>query len=171
MRLDELFEVKLDLRNSGDPVVIDSTTDEPVQRTIKLSGFGAKPSPDAPSVRFLRDLEGMTHTNPIDPGSRVFDGDAVVSVFVGDGRKEWGNPDHAYIQDIRRMSKGGGSRALKELCWLADRHGVVLTLHAKGYGEVPTEKLVTLYERFGFRVIAGPGDNGGYDMERQPSDD
>jgi hypothetical protein len=152
MRYREIIEGKLDL-TKGNMLSV------PMDGPIKLTGFGSDSRADPADVeQFLDEWEGMTSPNPMVRGQRIY-GDAVISL------DNWGGA--IKITDIRSLKKGAGSIAMTAVCQLADRHGVPLELYAKGYADVPTEKLVPFYRRFGFEISGDSGE--GVDMFRDPN--
>lgn len=130
--------------------------------TIKLAGFGPKKGTesDGSQERFMEAIRTVTEPNPINPRERMFPGAAVKMKIFGKS---------VDIDDIRSTTRGGGRAALRQICDLADEHRVTLCLYAKGYAHTPTEKLIELYQSFGFVIDPDWHDEDGQQMERRPS--
>lgn len=123
--------------------------DEPAR--VRLTGFG-KPRALRPAVEaFIRDVFDASHPHPFQNDYRtqrvLADIEAVVEVL----------PEHGgiKIETLRALSrrKGEGTKAMRFLTDLADKHGVELYLYAKPFGDekMPLDDLVRFYRRFGFR--------------------
>ena len=148
MRITELFEaapIRLDLSRGG-MMTIPMHSDEVIEptRTITLKGFGKREGTAA--SRFIQAWEGSTEHSMFNPNHRMHGMAAVEVKQVG--------TDTVRISDIMSNTRGEGSRAMKELCWLADKYDVEIELSAMGYGKTPTPRLVGWYQRFGFEPLA-----------------
>lgn len=101
---------------------------EYLQETVlKLRGFGPKSASD--SVKnFMNDYHKTTKEHPLDNKSRILNGTTVHA-------SEDGNSVHIHDIHSHEPKSGNGTRALKHLTGLADKHGVKLNLHAKAYLE------------------------------------
>jgi hypothetical protein len=123
---------------------------------IKL---GSRPSKSA-AQRFMQEFEDSTQEHPFTRGMRYFvDGPVLVTIRIG-------TDDEVTVQDIQSKARGAGTKALKTICAIADTHDVNISLYAKGYADVPTDKLVEYYSRFDFEVRDEQED--GVDMIRYP---
>jgi GNAT superfamily N-acetyltransferase len=122
--------------------------DEPAR--VRLVGFG-KPRALRPAVEaFIRDVFDASHPLPFQNDYRtqrvLAHIEAVVEVL----------PEHGgiKIETLRALSrrKGEGTKAMRFLTDLADKHGVELYLYAKPFGDekMPLDDLVRFYRRFGF---------------------
>lgn len=151
-----------DLRENGKMILSlgyhQEELDEALKLGMKQTGSGVQ--------AFLDEFRSETTPNPMNPRDRVFQNVAVLSMSAA-----FYNPDtDVELDDIRSISKGGGTTAMKMICGLADKHHVPVKLYAKGYANVPTDKLIAYYERFGFvaedEYDEESGD--GVDMTRRP---
>jgi hypothetical protein len=136
---------------------------------IRLSGFG-KPRAISPAVEaFLRDLFDASHPLPFKNASRterVLTGiEAVVEV----------TPQYAgiHVDEVRALTQkqGEGTKAMRFLTSLADKHGVKLSLYAKPFGHeaMDLDNLVRFYRRHGFREMEEEDEDGeGVEMMRWP---
>lgn len=129
---------------------------EPIR--IKAKGYGGinhtrdETLANTPATKFFKDYMEMTHEHPMDRNARLL-GYSTVTIF-----KSSDHPDTAvWISDIRSLEQGKGnaSKALKDICMIADEHGVTLELGAKAYGpkHLTTTQLVDWYKRYGFTVV------------------
>lgn len=128
---------------------------------IRLKGFKVS-SDDTPASAFMVDFDQMTHEHPFTHGMRYFE-DGPVLISMSASRDV---DDQVEIKDIQSKARGAGARALARICDLADKHDVSIELYAHGYADVPTDKLVSYYERFGFECRNDMAD--GQDMVRRP---
>lgn len=133
--------------------------------TIKLRGFTPQASGDTEQVAaaqdaFLTDFYAASEPNPLNDKARIFMGTVIKLRKFGKSIS---------LEDIRSMTPGAGTKAMTEICRLADQHGVTLDLYAKGYDTTPTAKLVEWYGRFRFFRTDFDSDEEGVDMERKPS--
>ena len=136
---------------------------------IRLSGFG-KPRAVSPAVEaFLRDLFDASYPLPFKNASRterVLTGiEAVVEV----------TPQHGgiHVDEVRALTQkqGEGTKAMRFLTDLADKHGVELYLYAKPFGHeaMDLDNLVRFYRRHGFREMEEEDEDGeGVEMMRWP---
>lgn len=99
--------------------------------------------------KFMVDFVDDSDEHPFNPAARILHG-SVVHVSRD------GNQVH--IHDIQTLApkSGAGTKALKHLTSLADKHGVKLNLFAKAYSNRPehirsTPKLIKWYEKHGFK--------------------
>ena len=130
------------------PRVRRNPEDGPVR--IRLVSFGAtrKPSPEVEA--FLRDLYEASYPNAFsnDPSSRIL-ASAHVRVEV--------TPMYGGIRidelEAGSRGQGEGTKALRFLTGLADKHGVSLFLQAHPFGDehMSLEALERFYRRHGFR--------------------
>lgn len=118
---------------------------------------------------FLGELAIITFLNPLSGRHHVFTfpGGAAVMVRLA-GPK--GDAIHIseFVSTMQRM--GHGTTAMQRLVELADRHGILLTLHAipYGYNPIPTGKLIRFYQEHGFQVRKGGMDDEDL-MVRRPA--
>ena len=118
---------------------------------VRLVGFDKQRALSPAVEAFIRDVFDASHPLPFQNASRtqrmLADIEAVVEVF----------PEHGgiKIETIRALSrrKGEGTKAMRFLTDLADKHGVSLYLYAKPFGDeaMDLDDLVRFYRRFGFR--------------------
>jgi len=137
--------------------------------TIRLTGFG-KPKTLSPAVEaFLRAFFDASYPSPFSPNEqteRALSGiDAVVEI----------TPQYAgvHIDEVRALTKkqGEGTKAVRFLTDLADKHGVELYLYAKPFGNeaMDLDNLVRFYRRHGFREMEEEDEDGeGVEMVRRP---
>jgi hypothetical protein len=137
--------------------------------TIRLTGFG-KPKTLSPAVEaFLRAFYDASYPSPFSPNERTeraLSGiDAVVEI----------TPQYAgvHIDEVRALTKkqGEGTKAMRFLTDLADKHGVELYLYAKPFGNeaMDLDTLVRFYRRHGFREMEEEDEDGeGTEMVRRP---
>ena len=137
--------------------------------TVRLVGFG-KPRAVSPAVEaFLRDLFDASYPLPFKNASRterVLTGiEAVVEV----------TPQYAgiHVDEVRALTQkqGEGTKAMRFLTDLADKHGVELYLYAKPFGNeaMDLDNLVRFYRRHGFREMEEEDEDGeGTEMMRWP---
>lgn len=143
-------------------------------KVIQLRGFG-EPKADWPSTKFFDEFYANTQDHPMLPdGERLImfsENDfAMVTLRSSiDDRKSM-----VHMEDIRSPipQKGLGSRALKWLCDLADKHGVTLEGTAKAYrdgdgGTLKNKDLVAWYKRNGFTIGRGDAYEG-WSIVRKP---
>lgn len=119
--------------------------------SVRLVGFDKQRALSPAVEAFIRDVFDASHPLPFQNASRtqrmLADIEAVVEVF----------PEHGgiKIETIQALSrrKGEGTKALRFLTDLADKHGVSLYLYAKPFGDeaMDLDDLVRFYRRFGFR--------------------
>lgn len=100
-------------------------------------------SPKAKHKSFVRDFWGMTYPHPFDERIRILDN---VMIQLSP------TSDDIHIQDIRALEqgKGTGTKALKKITDLADKHNVVLGLFPVGYASTSDASLRSWYKRAGF---------------------
>lgn len=121
---------------------MNESEDQPVRiRLGKTKGEQAQ--------KFMVDFADDSDEHPFNPAARILHG-SVVHVSRD------GNQVH--IHDIQTLApkSGAGTKALKHLTSLADKHGVKLNLFAKAYSNRPehiraTPKLIKWYEKHGFK--------------------
>lgn len=124
---------------------------------IKFSGT---PYEGSQVEKFMDDLESISHSHPLDPKARILHNCSVL-IFPLDGNTK------IHISSMDSLIRGSGSLALREICDLADRYGLDISLVALGYSITPTDRLVTWYSRYGF-VKTGMGSRkDGYRMIRK----
>jgi adenine/guanine phosphoribosyltransferase-like PRPP-binding protein len=100
-----------------------------------------------------------TLENPLNPAKRVVRaGDAMGTYKV---QNHGVKSNHAYVEEVQSVTRGGGRAAMQHLIDRADRHGVSLSLYAnplKPQGEgkkMSTRELKSWYRGFGFRPQQG----------------
>jgi len=127
--------------------------------TLKIGITKKNPKHD----EFMDEYHATTQGNPLDHRARVY-GHSVA--HLSDAR------DTIHIHDIRSFQhKGGhGTKHLKHITDLADKHKVKLSLHAVPYddgihGKMSPHKLKSWYMEHGFRKKHEDGD---VYMERNP---
>lgn len=78
-----------------------------------------------------------------------------------------------WIGGITSTEKGVGNatKAMSEVCKIADKHNVIISLQPLPYGKDPKrlnkDQLIAFYKKFGFKFEEGEEDFG--DMERFPN--
>lgn len=117
------------------------------QNYIRIQ-LGKKPNSEKADA-FIKDFHKQSLEHPFHRSARIFHNNAI------DLSKD-GNEVH--IHDILSLdpNKGHGTKGLKELTKLADKHGVKLNLHAKAYSNdnkyiSHTPALIKWYEKHGFQ--------------------
>lgn len=136
--------------------------------TIRLTGFG-KPETLSPAVEaFLRAFYDASYPSPFSPNERTeraLSGiDAVVEV----------TPKYAgiHLDEVRALTRkqGEGTKAMRFLTALADKHGIKLSLYAKPFGSeaMNRDTLVNFYRRFGFYPDEAEEEDEGTEMYRWP---
>lgn len=140
-----------------------TTVDLNEPQVVKLGSNPAKEK----CLAALEEWNELTHEHPLSRSARLTDS-ASVEVSYFDGA--------LHLSDVMALGaprQGGGTRAIKLLCDLADKHGVKITLTAKAYTEnhMSTAQLKDWYERFGFHEEEDSfgDDYDGYDMVRYPN--
>lgn len=128
--------------------------------TIKL---GQKPNSDKAKA-FVADFVDQSHDHPFNRRARIFN-DTMIELSV-DGAE-------VHLSDIQTMKprSGAGTKAMKALVQLADKHGVRINAFAKAYANdekfvSDTVELVKWYERLGFTVVDEEDD--GYEIKYYP---
>lgn len=140
-REDELADLgySIDYGSAGNKVEFTIAKNNVSEAVIKLGG---KPGGDSPAVKMIEKFNELTGENPLNPKQRVT-GNAKAEIYpVGNVTVR--------LSDIQSLGGGDGTKLLKTICSLADEYGVTIKLMAYGYDNVPTEKLVEWYKRFGF---------------------
>ena len=124
--------------------------------TIKLSGFKGTDNSEKVN-KFMDEYHNTSKEHLMNKHARVI-GNAHVHVTP--------SKSGVHINDIQSHEQGSGSgtKALKHLTNLADKHNVKLDLYAKGYGSTSSGKLRKWYSRHGF--VSDSGDKS--DMTRHP---
>lgn len=104
---------------------------------------------------YRKDLWAQTSGYPFDRRARVLDEDAIIVAHPFDGR--------IYLSFIHsvEMGKGQGTKGLKFLIGLADKHGVEIKLEVKpvGKGGLNKRQLISWYKRHGFKQQPGETSN------------
>lgn len=121
---------------------INESEDQPVRiRLGKTKGEQAQ--------KFMVDFADDSDEHPFNPAARILHGSVVHASRDG---------SQVHIHDIQTLAlkSGAGTKALKHLTSLADKHGVKLNLFAKAYSNRPehirsTPKLIKWYEKHGFK--------------------
>lgn len=127
------------------------------ETVIKLGA--TKPTPDSPAMKFIEELNQTYPANPFNERQRVI-GTAKVEVSAV-------RNSLVHISDITGTGGGSGTKALQELCRLADKYNVTLELTAYGYADTPSEALVRWYKKHGFFEVGD--DEDAMDMKRNPN--
>lgn len=114
---------------------------------IRLHGFGNKTNSER-SEKFMKDFHDTSSEHPIDHKKRLIHN---VGVHVS----TQGNAIHIHDLQSALPDSGNGTKALKHLTGLADKHGVKLELHAKAYSNHPehirnSHTLQKWYKKHGF---------------------
>lgn len=129
---------------------------------IRLSGFRKQYGEAAEA--FLRDLFDASYPNPLNPRERVL---ASIAVAVEVSPLRGG----VHLDEVRALcpGKGEGTKAMRFLTDLADKHGVSLTLFPMPFGneKMYTDDLVRFYRKHGFQFESEQWD-GDFDMIRFP---
>lgn len=127
--------------------------------TLRSSVHVARPTESRAALAPDDWHEEGTHPNPLNDAKRVVQvGDTMGTYKV---RNHPYMANHATIEEVQAVTRGGGRAAMQHLIDHADRHGVALSLYAnplKPQGEglkMPTRKLRSWYREFGFRPKQG----------------
>jgi hypothetical protein len=127
---------------------------------LRLTGFRNKYG--AAAEAFLRDLFDASYPNPLNPRERILAG-IEVAVEVSPLR------GGVHIDEVRalRPGKGEGTKAMRFLAELADKHGVTMTLFPMPFGDqkMDTDDLVRFYRKHGFRFESEEGDEEEADID------
>jgi GNAT superfamily N-acetyltransferase len=127
---------------------------------LRLTGFRNKYG--AAAEAFLRDLFDASYPNPLNPRERIFAG-IEVTVEVSPLR------GGVHLDEVRalRPGKGAGTKAMRFLAELADKHGVTMTLFPMPFGDqkMDTDDLVRFYRKHGFRFESEEGDEEEADID------
>lgn len=122
-------------------------------------------STSSSAKKFVDDFLEITDPHPWDRNSRLLEGTMVQLVPLGKS---------IHISDIQSTapSSGAGTRAMKTLMRLADKHRVELVAFAQAYADDPrfitsTDRLVQWYLKLGFEIVGDRGDDG-YDITYRP---
>ena len=117
---------------------------------------------------FMDDYLASTRPHPFNDNARIHGENDAVSEL-----SPWEKQIH--LSDIMSLNPngGGGTRALKEIKALSDKHGVPVSGIAKTYHKdkkfiSSTKRLLNWYEKHGFKNLGGDDDDG-YDIEYTPS--
>lgn len=131
---------------------------------------GRSKDPDSPTEKFMVEYREGTISHAMLPGQiRLLSFSAEDFVML-DVRPSFDSDNEVHLSDINTnvgRGKGLGSKALKWLCDLADKHGVVIEGDSKAYmagtpGTLKQKDLSAWYTRYGFKVARDGA------MERQP---
>jgi len=146
------------------PAMAAPVTEEAAPQRIKLGSRETLPGIKS----FMEDYQASTKQNPLNTRS-VVHGDYATSEISPSGRD-------IRLSDIRSLQpgQGGGTRALKELTALADKHNVPITGTASVYHSGSkyinsSKKLRDWYKKQGFTVSNNDDGEGGYDIKYYPS--
>lgn len=115
---------------------------------------------------FMDHFHATTKEHPLNRNARIH-GKTTIHVSERDG--------HIHLHDIMThgtAEKGEGTKALKHLTTLANRHNVVIKGHAKAYSKEGhhiqrSEHLKSWYEKHGFKAHQ-KAEDGGYPIHYQP---
>jgi len=127
---------------------------------IKLK-LGGLPSREVEG--FVAELNSLTTEHPFNHKARVY-GRAIVEVRPFERK--------IHIVDVytNTPSQGHGSKAMRLLCKLADKHKVDMTLFAWAYKDdqnlMNTDELKDWYTTFGFKAKTRLASDDGWDMVR-----
>jgi hypothetical protein len=128
--------------------------------------LGRKPNGEKAEA-FLKDFHADSQEHPFHHSARILH-NAVVHLSKD------GNEVHMHdIQSVAPRS-GAGTKALKHLTNLADKHGVKINLYAKAYSNSPdhirsTGKLMKWYKKNGFQhEEPDPDEREGSEMKYYP---
>ena len=124
-----------------------------------------KPKVDK-TKEFIEDFFDNTQEHPFNRKARIY-GDAVIEIYPV------GNEIH--LSDILSIQpkSGAGTKAVRFLTALADKHSVKLSLTAKAYSRdknyvTDTEQLARWYKKLGFEItddiVDDPDDLEGYEQ-------
>jgi GNAT superfamily N-acetyltransferase len=126
---------------------------EDAPAVVRLTGFRNKYG--AAAEAFLRDLFDASYPNPLNPRERILAG-IEVAVEVSPLR------GGVHLDEVRalRPGKGEGTKAMRFLAELADKHGVTMTLFPMPFGDqkMDTDDLVRFYRKHGFRFESEESD-------------
>jgi len=135
--------------------------------TVRLRGFGTKRAVSPGVEAFLRAFFDSSYPSPLssEPTERVLSGlDVLVEV----------TPQHGgvHIDEVRALvpQQGAGTKAMRFLTDLADKHGVTLMLYPMPFGSAAMSRddLVRFYRRHGFRWVDEEEDGEEDEMVRTP---
>jgi hypothetical protein len=126
--------------------------DAPLKLTGKMKdGEGGKASPRAKEKDALNELVGKGYRNPLNPREIVLSNEAAIEVTPA---MAFDDGPALHIAAIRSFAPGtgAGSRALKTITDVADKHGITLDLEARGFGDSKLDdiELIKWYKRHGF---------------------
>lgn len=142
------------------------TNKNEVEQKPMVIKLGSNPAKEQ-CLAALEEWEEMTHPHPLDRNSRLTDA-ASIDVSYFDGALHLG-----HVAALGAPRQGGGGRAVKMLCDLADKHNVKITLTAKSTSDerMNTAQLRSWYGRFGFHDEEDSfgDDHDGWDMIRFPN--
>lgn len=101
------------------------------------------------ATQFIKDLVSDSDEHPFNSAARILHG-AIVHV------SPVGNQIHLHDIQTLEPRSGAGTKALKHLTSLADKHGVKIGIHAKAYSKRPeyitsTPRLIKWYKKHGFQ--------------------
>lgn len=137
------------------------------EAVIKLRGFGDGSNHTERSERFVKDLHVTSKRHPLNNHARLV-GNASVEVS--------GGYDGIHLHDIisHDPESGAGTKALKHLTKLADKHKVPIRGYAKAYsdreGHINKNKdLKGWYHKHGFEIGRGT-DSSGYHIHYKPKE-
>ena len=125
---------------------------------LKLGSAGNKEKHDA----FMKDLHSTSHEHPFNHRMRII-GNASVHVSPG--------PESIHLHDIvsHERNSGAGSKALKHLTSLADKHKVTISGTADAYeNRKHTGRLKDWYVRHGFNADSKGSKIDGYRIKYTP---
>lgn len=131
------------------------------ENVIKLRGNSS-----TQTKPFMDEFHSISTPHPMNHHARVIDG---VTVHAS----EHGGEIHLHdIQTQGVSAKGSGSKVLRKLHGIADKHNVIISGHAKAYSTDPhhitsQKKLTDWYKGHGY-VIGQGSDKDGYSIKRRP---
>lgn len=125
-----------------------------------------------PAKRFLGEFEKQ-YPQGGDIGERLVNGNTAISM-VSDPVNE----GTAYVAYVRSLTpgQGDGTKAMRDVVGMADKHGITLELNAVPFGPngLPNSKLLEWYKKLGFVMHGEPGQTAwgatSQFMRRIPSD-
>lgn len=136
-----------------------------LEETTRIK-LGQKPNGERAEA-FLKDFHADSSEHPFHHSARILHR-AVVHLSKD------GNEVHMHDIFSTAPKSGAGTKALKHLTGLADKHGVKINIHAKVYSDRPehirsTGKLMKWYNKHGFQHEEDePDESHGSEMKYYP---
>lgn len=152
------------IKDIGNPNIMKRTDDTTLAdaKDIAMASMTTIPSKAA---TFLNEFNASTQPHPFNPRARDIGGKAFVEVYPYEGQIHVKDITSTSPASFGEQGSGGGSKALRLLTELADKHNIELQLspQANGPKGLSDDQLKSWYMRHGFRE---PDDWG--DMIRKP---